>query len=96
MPGRLQRKSITSRPSHNLPVDRPKNKRPFGGLTGKPRPAASPPVSELESPKLKMTGRFPSQPEAAWRTEESETTTAKKKKRRRETREGDMARTTKT
>uniref|UniRef100_A0A2P2NW22 Uncharacterized protein n=1 Tax=Rhizophora mucronata TaxID=61149 RepID=A0A2P2NW22_RHIMU len=46
------------RPSDNLPVDLRKKERPLGRLTENPRPATSPPVSELESPKLKMTGGF--------------------------------------
>jgi hypothetical protein len=54
----LQRKSIRSLPSDNLPVDLWKNVRPLGRLTGKPSPATSPPVSELESPKLKIIGGF--------------------------------------
>lgn len=52
----LQRKSMTSRPSESRPADVPKKARPLGGFTGNPSPATRPPVSELESPKLKMTG----------------------------------------
>ena len=54
----LQRKSIRSRPSDKRPVDLWKKERPFGRLMGKPSAAASPPVSELESPKLKIMGLF--------------------------------------
>jgi hypothetical protein len=52
----LQRRSISRRPSESLPVDLRKKVRPLGQSTGKPSPATSPPVSELESPKLKITG----------------------------------------
>lgn len=52
----LQRKSMINRPSHNRPVGLWKNVRPFGGPITNPSPAESPPVSELESPKIKMTG----------------------------------------
>lgn len=51
-----QRKSITRRPSERRPVDLRKKVRPLGRQTGKPSPATSPPVSELESPKLKRIG----------------------------------------
>ncbi|CAK9174817.1 unnamed protein product [Ilex paraguariensis] len=54
----MNRKSITRRPSESRPVDLPKKVRPLGRLTGKPSPATSPPVSELESPKLNITGDF--------------------------------------
>uniref|UniRef100_A0A7C8ZGM1 Uncharacterized protein n=1 Tax=Opuntia streptacantha TaxID=393608 RepID=A0A7C8ZGM1_OPUST len=47
---------MTRRPSERRPVDLPKKERPLGGLTGNPSPAASPPVSAFESPKLKITG----------------------------------------
>lgn len=53
-----QRKSMIRRPSDNLPVDLRKKDRPFGKLIGKPSPETSPPVSEFESPKLKMIGGF--------------------------------------
>lgn len=46
------------RPSERRPVDLRKKARPLGNLIGKPSPATSPPVSELESPKLKMRGGF--------------------------------------
>lgn len=49
---------MSKRPSDNLPVDVWKKERPFGGLIGKPSPASRPPVSEFESPKLKITGGF--------------------------------------
>lgn len=58
MEAHLQRKSIRRRPSDKRPVDLPKKVRPLGRSTGKPSPAKSPPVSELESPKLKITGGF--------------------------------------
>ena len=44
------------RPSERRPVDLRKKVRPLGERTGNPSPATKPPVSELESPKLKMTG----------------------------------------
>lgn len=46
------------RPSERRPVDLRKKARPLGNLTGIPSPATIPPVSELESPKLNMTGIF--------------------------------------
>ena len=51
------------RPSDRRPVDLRKKVRPLGKLTGNPSPAASPPVSELESPKEKIMG--------VWRHRES-------------------------
>ena len=54
--GDLQRRSMMRRPSERRPVDLRKKVRPLGKLTGKPSPATSPPVSELESPKENITG----------------------------------------
>lgn len=54
----LQRKSRIRRPSERRPVDLRKKDRPFGKLIWNPSPETSPPVSELESPKLKMIGGF--------------------------------------
>lgn len=51
-----QRKSITSRPSPSRPVPLWKNVMPWGRPTGRPVPARTPPVSELESPKLIRMG----------------------------------------
>jgi len=47
---------MTRRPSDKRPVDLRKKVRPLGRLIGKPSPEASPPVSELESPKTNTTG----------------------------------------
>ena len=47
------------RPSQKRPVGRGKKARPSGRVRCHPRAAAMPPVSELESPKLKSTGREP-------------------------------------
>lgn len=47
---------MTRRPSDKRPVDLRKKVRPLGRLIVKPSPEASPPVSELESPKTKSTG----------------------------------------
>ena len=44
------------RPSENLPLGRWKYVSPYGGV-GATREAAKPPVSEFESPKLKMAGK---------------------------------------
>ena len=55
----LQRKSMVRRPSQKRPVGRGKKARPSGRVRCHPRAAAMPPVSELESPKLKSTGREP-------------------------------------
>lgn len=49
-------KSIMRRPSQYLPLGIPKKVSPLGGGAG-PKAADSPPVSELESPKLKMAGK---------------------------------------
>lgn len=54
-----QRKSMARRPSQNRPVGRGKKARPSGRVRCHPLAAAMPPVSELESPKLKSTGRDP-------------------------------------
>jgi len=54
-----QRKSMVRRPSQNRPVGRGKKARPSGRVRCHPLAAAMPPVSELESPKLKSTGREP-------------------------------------
>uniref|UniRef100_A0A0A9GZF2 Uncharacterized protein n=1 Tax=Arundo donax TaxID=35708 RepID=A0A0A9GZF2_ARUDO len=48
-------KSMTRRPSESLPVGRRKKVRPSGSTRFIPFTAAMPPVSELESPKLKIT-----------------------------------------
>lgn len=55
----------------------------MGELTGKPSPATSPPVSELESPKLKMTGGF-LHGEAAEPGREQRITEETKKKKKKE------------
>jgi len=54
-----QRKSMVRRPSQNRPVGRGKKARPSGRVRCHPLATAMPPVSELESPKLKSTGREP-------------------------------------
>lgn len=52
----IHRKSIIRRPSHNLPDGLWKNVRPVGRPNLRPSPSEKPPVSEFESPKLKITG----------------------------------------
>lgn len=47
---------MMSRPSQSRPVERLKKTRPSGNGNTFPNPAAEPPVSELESPKLNSTG----------------------------------------
>lgn len=47
---------MTKRPSQNRPAGFRKKVCPLGGPTGNATPATSPPVSELESPKLKNAG----------------------------------------
>ena len=42
--------------SERRPIDLRRKVRPLGKLTRKPSPTTSPPVSELESPKEKITG----------------------------------------
>ena len=54
----LQRISMMRRPSERRPVDLRKKVQPLGKLTGKLSPPTSPPVSELESPKEKITGAW--------------------------------------
>lgn len=49
-------KSMMRRPSEYLPAGIPKKVSPLGGGAG-PKAADNPPVSELESPKLKMAGK---------------------------------------
>lgn len=49
---------MTRRPSERRSVGRRKKARPLGNLRLMPSPATNPPVSELESPKLKMIGGF--------------------------------------
>ena len=56
-------KSMMSRPSQYLPTGAPKKVSPLGGGTA-PKAADSPPVSELESPKLKMAGKAQGEDEA--------------------------------
>ncbi|RWV77361.1 hypothetical protein GW17_00061824 [Ensete ventricosum] len=51
------------RPSQYLPAGAPKKVSPCGGGAG-PKAADSPPVSELESPKLKMAGKAQGEGEA--------------------------------
>ena len=48
-------KSMMRRPSEYLPIGIPKKVSPLGGGAG-PKAAERPPVSEFESPKLKMAG----------------------------------------
>ena len=50
---------MVRRPSQKRPVGRGKKARPSGRVRCHPLAAAMPPVSELESPKLKSTGREP-------------------------------------
>lgn len=47
------------RPSENLPEGNPKKVSPYGKLTGPiEKEDDKPPVSEFESPKLKMAGKL--------------------------------------
>ncbi|KAG6536404.1 hypothetical protein ZIOFF_001458 [Zingiber officinale] len=79
------------RPSQYRPAGLPKKDSPWGGGAA-PKAADSPPVSELESPKLKMAGKWQESEEAAttrrawtkrshWRQQQLEATKKKKKKR---------------
>ena len=52
----LPRKSMIKRPSQNRPDGLRKYVCPLGCPIGKAIPAAKPPVSEFESPKLKIAG----------------------------------------
>lgn len=49
---------MTTRPSQNRPDGSWKYVCPLGGPTGNATPAARPPVSEFESPKLKTAGKL--------------------------------------
>ena len=53
----VPRKSITRRPSEYLPAGEWKYVSPLGGGAC-PNAADKPPVSEFESPKLKMAGKL--------------------------------------
>lgn len=50
-------KSMTRRPSQYRPAGEPKKEEPWGGPAW-PKAAERPPVSELESPKLKIAGKW--------------------------------------
>ena len=50
-------KSMTRRPSQYLPAGEPGKVIPWGGPAW-PKAAERPPVSELESPKLKIAGKW--------------------------------------
>ena len=49
---------MIKRPSEKRPDGLRKNVCPLGGPSGKAIPAAKPPVSEFESPKLKIAGKL--------------------------------------
>lgn len=58
-------KSTMRRPSENLPEGYPKKVSPYGKLTGPiEKEDDKPPVSELESPRLKMAGKLHAEDEA--------------------------------
>lgn len=67
-------KSMMRRPSEYLPAGAPKKVSPLGGGAG-PKAADNPPVSELESPKLKMAGKSHGGPEKETGTSKKSNTT---------------------